>query len=47
VGDPGAGSPLARFDYLLLEGCRRLDEARAAELDTGLEGGADGAPSVN
>jgi DNA-binding response OmpR family regulator len=24
--DPGPGQPIARFDYLLLEGCRRLDE---------------------
>ncbi len=28
-GDPGEGKPLAEsFDYLLLEGCRRLDEQR-------------------
>jgi DNA-binding response OmpR family regulator len=40
VGDPGPGDPLARFDYLLLEGCRRLDEARAAELEGEPEGGA-------
>jgi DNA-binding response OmpR family regulator len=27
-GDPGAGAPLSQgFEYLLLEGCRRLDEA--------------------
>jgi hypothetical protein len=27
-GDPGAGTPLKEgFEYLLLEGCRRLDEA--------------------
>ncbi len=25
--DPGPGEPMARFDYLLLEGCRLLDEA--------------------
>jgi hypothetical protein len=27
AGDPGPGAPIARFDYLLLEGCRLLDEA--------------------
>jgi hypothetical protein len=30
-GDPGEGAPLAeRFDQLLLEGCRRLDERNRA-----------------
>jgi len=30
-GDPGAGEPLGEtFDQILLEGCRRLDEARRA-----------------
>jgi CheY-like chemotaxis protein len=30
-GDPGEGDPLPeKFDYLLLEGCRRLDEAQRA-----------------
>lgn len=35
-GDPGATAPLAEgFDYLLLEGCRRLDDRRRlAEADT-------------
>jgi CheY-like chemotaxis protein len=27
-GDPGAGEPIANVEYLLLEGCRRLDEMR-------------------
>jgi DNA-binding response OmpR family regulator len=30
-GDPGLGEPIARFDYLLLEGCRLLDEAERAD----------------
>jgi DNA-binding response OmpR family regulator len=36
-GDPGDGEPLAeKFDYLLLEGCRRLDETqRALDLKSG------------
>jgi hypothetical protein len=31
-GDPGEGQPLPQpFDYLLLEGCRRLDEESRSE----------------
>lgn len=30
-GDPGAGQRLGSFDRLVLEGCRRLDEARREE----------------
>jgi mutual gliding-motility protein MglA len=29
-GEPGAGEPIANVEYLLFEGCRRLDELRRA-----------------
>jgi DNA-binding response OmpR family regulator len=38
--DPGAGEAMAGFDSLLLEGCRRLDEARRE--GAGAEGGGVG-----
>ena len=47
AGDPGPGEPLARFDYLLLEGCRLLDEAdrRTPGAGVGAEASASDAPA--
>ena len=30
-GDPGPGDPVGNVEYLLFEGCRRLDETRRPE----------------
>ncbi len=46
-GEPEPGEPLARFDYLLLEGCRRLDEkGRGDDTDPALgDSAVDSIPS--
>lgn len=37
AGDPGPGEPIARFDYLLLEGCRLLDESERDRPELGAD----------